>query len=66
VGQHAAAERDAAVLLRGFEEAVRNARASDASNRRAFLDLLERVLRDTEKASPAAAPEPPPSRLIVP
>ena len=46
-------ERDAAVVLRRVEEAARGVRASDAGNRRAFLDLLGRVIsrRATTPAS---------------
>jgi hypothetical protein len=37
-------ERDAAVVLRRLEEAVRDVRALEAGNREAFLDLLRRVI----------------------
>jgi hypothetical protein len=64
-GRHggSAFERDAAVVLRRIEETARDIRAADSSNRRAYLDLLGRVLRDdgTPKAPEDAAP-----RLIVP
>jgi hypothetical protein len=55
-------ERDAAVVLRRIEEAAREARAIDRDNRRAFLDLLGRVIPegDEQEASPASP------RLIVP
>jgi hypothetical protein len=68
-GAGSAFERDAAVVLRRVEEAVRDVRARDQQNRRAFLDLLGRVLTksagaegegDDRGESPAA------SRLIVP
>jgi len=68
-GAGSAFERDAAVVLRRIEESVREVRARDQQNRRAFLDLLGRVLTKTAGAevdgddrgeSPAA------SRLIVP
>jgi hypothetical protein len=60
-------ERDAAAVLRRVEDAVREVRASDQDNRRAFLDLLARIVRkgDEETTGPAAEPTPP-SRLIVP
>jgi hypothetical protein len=60
-------ERDAAAVLRRIEDAVREVRASDQDNRRAFLDVLARVVRkgDEEAAGEAAEPTPP-SRLIVP
>jgi hypothetical protein len=56
-------ERDAAVVLRRIEEAAREARAIDQGNRKAFLDLLCRVIpeSDEQEPPPAAAP-----RLIVP
>jgi len=56
-------ERDAAVVLRRIEEAAREARANDRDNRRAFLDLLGRVIpeSDEQETTPAASP-----RLIVP
>ena len=55
-------ERDAAVVLRRIEEAAREARAIDRDNRRAFLDLLARVIPESgEQEAPPASP-----RLIVP
>jgi hypothetical protein len=59
-------ERDAAVVLRRIEEAAREVRVSDAGNRRAFLDLIGRVVRKTDGGTEPthAALEPP--RLIVP
>jgi hypothetical protein len=60
-------ERDAAAVLRRVEDAVREVRALDQENRRAFLDVLARIVRkgDEEAAGPSAEPTPP-SRLIVP
>jgi hypothetical protein len=62
-GAGSAFERDAAVVLRRVEEAARDVRAFDQTNRRAFLALLRRVI----------PPDPGPredmgqhSRLIVP
>jgi hypothetical protein len=62
-------DRDAGVVLRRVEEAVRDVRAIDQQNRRAFLDLLGRVIAKTAGADDgaeghheAAAA----SRLIVP
>ncbi len=60
-------ERDAAVVLRRVAAAARDIRSADPANRRAFQDLLGRVLRkqdDSPAASAAAEPEAP--RLIVP
>ena len=47
-GKHggSAFDRDAAVVLRRIEEAAREIRAADASNRRAYIDLLGRVLKE--------------------
>jgi hypothetical protein len=62
-------ERDAAIVLRRIAEVAKEMRALEPDNRRAFLDLLGRVI---SKESPPAsdqetAPHPPaPSRLIVP
>ena len=60
-------ERDAAAVMRRIAEAARETRGVEPQNRRAFLDLLGRVLARTgqhdEPVEPVAA-EPP--RLIVP
>jgi hypothetical protein len=61
-------ERDAAVVLRRIEEAVRDVRALDHANRQAFLDLLKRVTKAPDAgggASPAADAMDR-ARLIVP
>jgi len=55
-------ERDAAVVLRRIEEAARQSGAVDVSSRRAYLELLGRVLRDKNPD----APDPDSPRLIVP
>jgi hypothetical protein len=62
-GAGTAFERDAAVVLRRLADAVAETRATDQQNRRAFLDLLGRVI-----ATPEGQPhgEPKPSSLIVP
>ena len=69
-GAGSAFERDAAVVLRRLAEAVRDVRALEQDNRRAFLDLLGRVIsRTPDKGGPDAGPDAgsaPPSRLIVP
>jgi hypothetical protein len=58
-------DRDAGVVLRRVAEGVRDVRASDHENARAFLDLLARVL--PAGGLPEAPPESAePSRLIVP
>ena len=64
-------ERDAASVLRRIATAAGEARTADQSNKRAFLEMLRRVLDRTGSGteSPAAtdAGTPPePSRLIVP
>jgi hypothetical protein len=62
-------DRDAAVVLRRAEEAVRDVRAIDQQNRRAFLDLLGRVLAKTADSAAETVNQREPSsasRLIVP
>jgi hypothetical protein len=56
-GAGSAFERDAAVALRRIETAVREVRALEPGNRRAFLDLLGRVIRQADAAR-QAEPEP--------
>ncbi len=56
-------ERDAAVVLRRLADAVAETRATDQQNRRAFLDLLGRVIAAPE-VQPHGEPNAPP--LIVP
>jgi hypothetical protein len=58
-------DRDAAVVLRRFEEAVREMRGIDPQNRRAFLDLLGRVIKRSEESRESEAPRDAP-RLIIP
>ncbi len=57
-------ERSAAAVLRRIEGAARSAREHDPGNRRAFLDLVARVVKPPSEARDGAAPEAP--RLIVP
>jgi hypothetical protein len=57
-------ERDVAVVFNKIGEAVTAVRPMDAPNRRAYLDLLGRMLRvNPQEAPPTAADAP---RLIVP
>ena len=67
-GQHggAAFERDAAFVLRRVAEAVGDARVAEPDNRRAFLELLGRVIRKTDGETGTDKHGPEPSRLIVP
>jgi hypothetical protein len=72
-GGGSAFERDVTVVLRRVAEAVSDARALEQNNRRAFLDLLGRVIPKTAGAGGSgedgADPEggrPEASRLIVP
>lgn len=65
-GGGSAFERDAAVVLRRVDEAVREIRALDQSNRRAFLDLLGRVIKRPSDRESATESAPAASRLIVP
>ena len=64
-GRHggSAFDRDAAFVLRRIEEAAREIRATDASNRRAYIDLLGRVLREDQNPNAGDGEVP---RLIVP
>ena len=62
-------ERDAAVVLRQLEDAIRGVRALDQANRQAFLDLLRRVITKTPDAGAGVTPAedaPGGTRLIVP
>ena len=43
-------ERDAAVVLRRIGETAQEIRAADASNRRAYLDLLARMFKENRNA----------------
>ena len=45
-------ERDAAGVFRRVEEAVREVRADERDNRRAFLDLLARIVSKTPSDGP--------------
>jgi hypothetical protein len=64
-GAGSAFERDAAVVLRRLEEAIRDVRALDQTNRQAFLDLLRRVMAPSPDAA-AVEETPDAPRLIVP
>jgi len=63
-GAGSAFERDAAVVLRRVEDAVREIRTLAPENRRAFLELLGRVVSESPPSEASA--EPPEGRLIVP
>ena len=54
-GGGSAFERDAAVVLRRLDEAVRDVRAAEPADRRAFLELLGRVIRRPGQRRAAAA-----------
>jgi len=58
-------ERDAAVVLRRLEDAVRDVRTFDQINRQAFLELLRRVMSPSPE-DPSVGETPDRSRLIVP
>jgi hypothetical protein len=66
-GTHAGSsfDRDAAVVLRRIEQAARESRAADASNRCAYIDLLSRVLKEDGHRAPGDSDGDVP-RLIVP
>jgi len=65
-GGGTAFERDAAVVLRRAEETVREARAADPGNGRAFVDFLSRVIARKPDAEAEPGAEPERSRLILP
>jgi len=66
-GGGTAFERDAAGVLRRAEEAIREVRAAEQENRRAFLDLLGRVVRRGDgRERTDAADTRPTSPIIVP
>jgi hypothetical protein len=57
-------ERDAAGVLRHIQQAVAELRASNAPDRRAFLEMVRRLIRKPEERAEADGPQG--SRLIVP
>ena len=59
-------ERDAAVVMRRVEEAARAMRSQEPTDRRAFLDVLARVLRQAQPAEAPTAAQSEAPRLIVP
>jgi hypothetical protein len=60
-------DRDAAVVLRRIEGAVRGLRGAAPSSRRAYLDTLNRVLNSALASGAGDQAEPPSEqRLIVP
>jgi hypothetical protein len=69
-GAGSAFERDAAVVLRRVEESVHQLHRQDPDNRRTFLELLRRVIREAPRpdgsTDRAAAAAPAPQRLILP
>lgn len=66
-GGGAAFERDAAVVLRRIEAAARQRLAAAPASRRAFLDLLGRVIRSQERAERSAeTPTEDTPRVIIP
>ena len=58
-------ERDAAGVLRRVEEAMREVRAVDQENRRAFLDLLSRVVRKGDGREPAETADARPASPVI-
>ena len=67
-GQHGgtAFERDAAVVLRRIEEAVRDLRVTAPDDRGGFLELVGRVIRKTDAIAETDGQEGETPRLIVP
>jgi hypothetical protein len=60
------ARRDAAVVLRRVEVAAREVGRAAGGSRRAFVDLLGRVVNSTAHESPETSPDAGPPRLIIP
>jgi len=66
-GGGSAFERDLAVVLRRADETVREVRAADPGNGRAFVEFLPRVVMRRPDAEPESAPDAPSaSRLLLP
>ena len=65
-GGGSAFERDAGVMLRRIQEAVRSIGAAHPENRRAYLDLLARVTAKTDGGDDRGQAEREASRVIVP
>lgn len=59
-------ERDAAVVLRRIDQAVVDVRAAAPDQRRAFLELIERIFAKAAKGDDPTDPAPAERRLIVP
>lgn len=62
-------ERDAAGVLRRIATLAHDVRAQEPANRRAFLELLRRIVTafpEPDDAKAAGSEEPPPPSLIVP
>jgi hypothetical protein len=59
-------DRDAAVVLRRIEEAAREIMTADAANRRAYIDLLGRVLKEGQDPEASGGNGADVQRLIVP
>ncbi len=65
-GGGSAFERDAGVMLRRIQEAVRSVGAAYPENRRAYLDLLARVTAKTDGGDDRGQAKREASRVIVP
>jgi hypothetical protein len=65
-GGGTAFERDAAIVLRRIDQTARAAHDDDPGNPRAYLGLLDRVIRDDKDGGGAASEEAKGPRLIVP
>jgi hypothetical protein len=63
-GKGGVTDRDLAVVLRRVEEGIKEARTAEPDRKRAFIELLGRIVRPGETPSDAARPDAP--RLIVP
>jgi hypothetical protein len=68
-GAGSAFERDAAVVLRRVEESIKQVHGHDPDNRRAFLELLRRIIREPasrDASDQVEAAGPASQRLILP
>jgi hypothetical protein len=63
--QGASFDRDAAAVLRRIQAAVADTRTAEPASRRAFLDMLDRIIRK-ERDEPSEEPPAETPRLIVP
>ena len=64
-GQGTPFERDAAVVLRRVADAARDVAKHDPANQRAYVELLKRVMRPSEKSAAEAPVQAPKPRITI-